>query len=96
MADTVGYVGQIRGPFGMSEDIVSKLDLPIGYKIRFGVSVDPYDMMPIPDWYFEVNGAHIKMGKTCMYETDEPVIISTFTFPIGAPASTLVDFVIYG
>lgn len=95
MAVRAGYIGQIKGAFGTSTDVLAQAAIPPGYKIKFGVSIDPYDLMPIPEWYFEVNNQHIKLGKTGMYEIDSPMFVSSFTLPLGGPPSTIIDFVIY-
>lgn len=95
MAIRAGYIGQIKGPFGTGADILAQAMIPPGYRMKFGISIDPYDLMPIPEWYFEVNGQHIKMGKTGMYETDSPMFVSSLNLPLGGPPSTIVDFVIY-
>ena len=93
MAIQAGYTSQLQGPFSINQDIASLLDSRFKYK--FGVSVNPYDLMPIPNWDFRINGNNIKMGKTGMYEVDEPMYITSFVFPTGAPDSTLIDFVVY-
>ena len=90
-----GYLGQAKGPFNSSENIFSKVNIPSGKKIKIGISISPYDLMPMPEWYFNINGKHIKMGKTGIYETDEPITATSLYFPMGAPASTIVDFVLY-
>lgn len=92
---TKGYLGQIKGPFNSSENVFSKINIPSGYKVKIGISINPYDLMPEPEWYFEINEKHIKMGKTGMYETDEPIAAASLYFPMGAPPSTIVDFVLY-
>ena len=96
MAIGIGYLGQVKGPFNNGENIFStRVLLPEGCKIKFGISIDPYDLLIRPEWGFRVNERYIKMGKTGMYEIDEPMIVSSLTFPEGAPASILVEFVIY-
>ena len=95
MSLRVGYIGQVKGPIDSGTDIITSEGIQMGAKIRFGVSVSPRDLMPIPDWYFKVNDRQINMGKTGMYETDEPIAVSSLVFPMAAPISTLIDFVVY-
>lgn len=95
MAIRAGYIGQIKGPFGLGENILAKMLVPTGYQVRIGISMSPYDLMPIPEWYFELNGRHIKLGKTAIYESDSPFVIDSLFFPLGAPSSTIVEYVVY-
>lgn len=95
MALRAGYIGQIKGPFLANQNILANIDIPIGYQLKWGISITPKDLMPYPEWYFIVNDQYIKMGKTGMYEVDEPMIVSNISFPLGAPASTLIEFIVY-
>ena len=88
-----GFVGQLRGPFSSSIDLINLIQ-PNGYKLKLGISVDPYDLMA-QDVTFRINNVNISMGKTGMYEMDTPMMISSFNFVNTVPASTIVEYVFY-
>jgi hypothetical protein len=41
----------------------------------------------------QINGVNIKIGRTGCYELDETVSIKKLSFPNGASADTIIDFV---
>ena len=103
--DPQGKFGQIRGPFTSNQDIATIIknteaitgtlyvELGVSYaekdamiygKSPEGVIPSSLDMM--------INGNSIWMGRTDMYETDDFIPLRSFTFPQGAPASTLIEY----
>lgn len=86
--------GQKRGPFRAGVNI-----LPSGSLILFGVSIDEKDWMkyggPNDDFGFLLNGDLIEMGRSRMYEIDEPIKINSFSFKEDAPDGVIVDYIIF-
>ena len=99
-----GKFGQIRGPFTNGQDIAqiirdregvtnvytelgvtyAEKDAMIYGKSRSGEMPSSLEMM--------INGNSIWMGRTDMYETDGIIPLRSFTFPQGAPISTLIEY----
>lgn len=99
-----GIIGQIKGPFSSTENIVkTRLDSSgAAVTAKIGVEIDQKQWMKYGDYnkypngfYFILNNQIIFMGKGCIYQTDTPLNITTLVFPLGAPADTIIDYVIY-
>ena len=87
-----GTIQQYKGPF-KSTDVIT---LEKSYKV--GISIREKDFMKLgsqkhSSLQFNINGENIHMGRTCMYEVDNPIPAGTITFPSGAPQSVLVEVV---
>lgn len=89
-----GRIGQVLGPFdagvdllaegGAISDFTPEVTKPIIEKI--GIQTDIGSII-------EINGVRIKIGKTGIYELDNRVAIKSLSFPNGASADTIIDFV---
>ena len=104
-----GTVGQIKGPFQAGTNAFSELWNSQGTgseMMRIGVSIDEKDLMPFGNtsiyptgFSFTISGGNnttlVQMGKTCMYQSDQPVQVSSLVFTYNAPQSVIVNFVIY-
>ena len=104
-----GTVGQIKGPFQAGQNAFAQLWQKQGTtleKMKLGISIDEKDLLPFGDvetyptgFSFMVSGpnntALIQMGRTGIYESDQPVLISSLIFTNNAPQSVIVNFVIY-
>lgn len=93
MAILVGRVGQVLGPFG-TEDLVAKTGAigkmtpesskPVLNKLGIQTAVGTI---------VKINNRDIKIGKTGIYELDGVVSVTSLSFPNGADADTIIDFV---
>lgn len=97
MANKIGTIGQYKGPFSSSENIATKIG--IGAAVKFGVTIGEKDYMKIKNFKMKINGATLTdplfhIGKTFIYEIDDKFVLSELSFPEGAPASTIIDYVI--
>ncbi len=104
-----GTIGQIKGPFRAGSNAFAQLWSSQGTtseKMRIGISIDEKDLMPFGDvdtyptgFSFIISGpnstALIQMGRTGMYESDQPVQVSSLIFTSNAPQSVIINFVIY-
>lgn len=104
-----GTVGQIKGPFQAGRNAFAQLWSSQGTtseKMKIGISIDEKDLMPFGDvntyptgFSFTISGpnntALVQMGRTGMYESDQPVQVSSLIFTNNAPQSVIVNFVIY-
>lgn len=88
MAFVNGQIGQIKGPFSEETEILSNV-----FTGKIGISIGEKDLMKIKDFYFRINNSLYLMGRTGIYEIDEPYTISSIIFPNGAPASVTIDFI---
>ena len=88
-----GRVGQVLGPFDTSDllaengkisEFTPESSQPILSKLGIQTS---------PGTIIKVNGVEIKIGKTGIYELDEVVNVKSLSFPNGADADTIIDFV---
>lgn len=87
MADS-GTIEQFQGPFGTSYTIPLQKNI-----CRLGISISEDDFMKNQDFSFTLNGQTIQMGKTQIYEMEQPTVNTSLIFPDGAPASVLVNCV---
>lgn len=100
-----GTIGQVKGPFSSSENIITTRlgSLSSDQTIKIGVTIGEKDWMQFGDkkkypkgFYFILNNTEIEIGRTCIYETDEPLCVSNLQFPYGDKvASLIVDYVVY-
>ena len=104
---TAGTLLQLKGPFAYGQNVLGS---NFSDKIKFGISLDMKDYLPYGKYdggfSFSITtddgNVPIKIGKTCMYETDEPVIVKGLQFikPSGdpddyTPESVIINIVIY-
>lgn len=92
-----GHIGQVSGPFNAGQDLLAdfgpigaftpQLQRPVLYKI--GVQADVGTVISI-------NNTNIKIGSTGIYELDDSVKINELSFPNGASANTIIDFIYIG
>lgn len=89
-----GRIMQYKGPFTAGATI----ELEASSKI--GISINEKDFMSWPNFQFwfveDIDGLIyniIRMGRTQMYEIDNPISINRIYFPNGAPESTIVQIV---
>lgn len=92
-----GAIGQIKGPLTINDSIVFSTSNAAGLPpdLKLGISIDEKDLMTY-GWKFPVsiNNTRILIGSTGRYEFDEKVTINTISFPQGAPASVIIDYVV--
>ena len=92
---THGAVGQLKGPFSQNESFAF-----IGVKVKLGVSVGEKDFMQFGNptgnngFAIRLDNELIRIGRTFLYETDDATDFVQLSFPQGAPASLIVDYVI--
>ena len=98
-----GAVYQIKGPFKSGEnvlsDIYSKEGATGAQRIRFGISLDEKDWLPLARTFsFTVTGigspVTVLMGRSHIYEIDDGVYVSSIAFNQDAPESTKVNFIV--
>lgn len=89
-----GRVGQVLGPFDAGQDLMAD-DGAIGMFtpektkpiiLKLGIQTDIGTIV-------KINEVPIKIGKTGIYELDYRVQVKTLSFPSGANANTIIDFV---
>lgn len=93
-----GICGQLKGPFYAGQNLTNRIaDGGTGF-LRLGISLDEKDFMTYEKtgFYFYINGVAYKMGKTCMYEMDTPMVITSLSFNNETPASVIINYTTYG
>lgn len=94
-----GAVYQVKGPFTAGENAIADIISKAGGagQVRFGISLDEKDWLPLEDFSFVVTGptstATIQMGRSCMYESDKGVYVTSIVFNQDAPESTIINVV---
>ena len=88
---TSGSIGQIQGPFTASD--VINFDNKF---VKLGIIIGEKDLMTYEDtgFFVEIDGVRIKFGRDGIYELDDTLRLGSISFPSGAPASLLIDYVI--
>ena len=91
---TNGMIGQVQGPLTSTDNINFN-----GNYVKLGISLGEKDLMTYTEseyhgFMFQINDALIRLGRDGMYETDDVIQINQLTFPQGAPASLLIEYVI--
>ena len=96
-----GIIKQFRPYY--TNNTINLPSFPIDYSsnkpeyIKIGISISDKDYMSWQEdggFYFNFGDDDIKMGKTCMYETERILADGlSITFPSGCPQSTLVQVV---
>lgn len=94
---------QVKGPFKAGENAIASLLDKAGRagKVRIGISIDTRDWLPLSKgeqgFSFVITGptntATIQMGRSCMYESDQGLYISSIVFNKDAPQSTIINIV---
>lgn len=92
-----GSIGQIKGPLAINDSITFSTSNVAGRPpdLKLGISIDEKDLMTY-EWRFPVviNDISISVGSTGRYEIDDNIAIDTISFPQGAPASVIIDYVV--
>ena len=96
MAITIvrGSIGQLQGPFSQGDSI------RFGAGVKLGFAIGEKDFMKAGDpntnngFAFKIDDQLIRMGRTYLYETDDSTKVTSVSFPQGAPASLIIDYVI--
>lgn len=89
-----GSIGQIQGPFTNTDTIdFSNKD------IKIGISIGEKDLMTYggtesKGFTVKIDDVLIRFGRDGIYELDEEMRIGLVSFPQGAPASVLIEYVI--
>lgn len=83
-----GTIEQFQGPFEEGYEINFIPNI-----CRLGISISEDDFMKNQNFSFTLNGQTIQMGKTQIYEMEQPTVNTSLIFPDGAPASVLVNCV---
>lgn len=91
---TNGSIGQIQGPLTSTDTINFNKSF-----VKLGISLGEKDLMTYKEsenksLMFQIDNELIKLGQDGIYETDDVVQINQLTFPQGAPASLLIEYVI--
>lgn len=106
MSMTPGMIGQLKGKFSKGKNVfetVFKQYDSDGENMKFGISLNERDSLPFGNiavyptgLSFTLNGSTvIEMGRTCMYETDEPTAVTSLSFNEDTPESVIINYVIY-
>ena len=92
-----GHIAQVLGPFDAGADLLAddgpigmltpETDRPVLYKI--GIQTQAGTRV-------KINENIIKIGKTGIYELDQIIKITGLSFPDGASANTIIDFIYTG
>lgn len=92
-----GGIGQVKGPFGENESVIFSTSSSGGRPpvLKLGISIDEKDLMTY-GWAFPVSidNVAITIGSTGRYELENDITIDTIIFPLGAPASVIIDYVV--
>lgn len=98
---STGGCYQLKGPFKAGTNILSSLYAKEGVSsptLRVGISLNVKDWLAIPTFSFTIveldRTALIQMGRTCMYESDDGIPVTSITFNQDAPESTIVNLVV--
>ena len=91
---TNGSIGQIQGPLTSADTINFNKSF-----VKLGISLGENDLMTYQEsenksLMFQIDNELIRLGQDGIYETDDVVQINQLTFPQGAPASLLIEYVI--
>ena len=88
---TSGSIGQIQGPFAAGDVINFNNKF-----VKLGVIIGEKDLMTYESTGFDmvIDGVRIRFGREGIYELDDRLQIGSISFPQGAPASVLIDYVI--
>ena len=106
-----GIVGQLKGPFQAGVNIFNGILDSQSQPMKIGISIDEKDLLPYgkdepktddpnQEYYptgfsFSISGVQIQMGRTGMYETDNPISVSSLIFNYNTPQSVIVNYVTY-
>lgn len=104
-----GIVGQLKGPFRANYNVFTELFTQEGTtseNMKIGVSINEKDLMPFGDEQTYPTGiafviltpnqnTTVQMGRTGMYETDQPVQVNSLMFLNEAPQSVIINYTIY-
>ena len=94
-----GSIGQIQGPFSENDVFTFRgLNDGIVY-VKLGIIINDKDLMTFGDsedkgFTVRINGDLIRFGWEGIYELDEVMKIDSLSFPQGAPASVIIDYVV--
>lgn len=88
-----GRVGQVLGPFDSSDLIAENGKISQFTPESSQPILSKMGIQTAPGTIIKINGTEIKVGKTGIYELDEVVNIKSLSFPYGADADTIIDFV---
>ena len=92
---TTGAIGQIQGPFTVDDYI----DFNTNKYIKLGISINEKDLMTFEEsnaggYTIQIDDTLIRLGRDGMYELTEGAHLKRISFPQGAPASVIVDYVV--
>lgn len=104
-----GTVGQLKGPFRANRNVFTELFAEEGTtseNMKIGVSINEQDLMPFGDEQEYPTGiafvissptetTTVQMGRTGMYETDQPLQVNSLVFLNEAPESVIINYTIY-
>lgn len=99
----IGKIGQYKGPFNMNEtiNITTNHNLQLGFSIGEKDAMHQLNSKDKKEWSWvieplivKIDEQLIKIGQKCVYNPDPQIFHHTITFPYGAPASTIVDYII--
>ena len=104
-----GVVNQIKGPFPAGQNVFQSIFAQDGSdsaRMKLGISIDEKDLLPFGDttlyptgFAFRISGAGdpvtVQMGRTGMYQTEEPLQVGSLVFLNEAPQSVIINFSIY-
>lgn len=85
-----GAIGQLQGPFNIGQNFNFQAKV-----IKLGIFIGEKDLMTF-NWRFpvDINGERIIISQKGMYEPNAPLTLSLLSFPMGAPASVFIDYVV--
>lgn len=88
-----GRIGQVLGPFDDTDLLSEEGAISIFTPETTAPVLKKLGIQAAEGTIVNVNGVNIKVGKTGIYELDEVVSVRSLSFPSGANAETIVDFV---
>lgn len=89
-----GAIGQVQGPFQANDSLNFS-----GKQVKLGVSIAEKDLMTYggtadKGFMMKINDELIRLGREGRYESDDWIVLGQVSFPRGAPASVLVEYVV--
>ena len=94
-----GSIGQIQGPFSEDDEFIfQSLNGGTAY-VKLGIIINDKDLMTFGNsedkgFTVNINGELIRFGREGIYELDDVMKIDSLSFPQGAPASVIIDYVV--
>ena len=92
-----GKIKQGQGPYEANVNVLPLIGVTEGSPCKIGISLNEKDFFSYKDgFFFQMKSGSdatqtFQMGRTCKYETDNFYVLTSLSFPQGAPKSTLIE-----